>query len=81
VSPRERAFRARIAAHMMHSLHDAREITRSARRAFLDRFEREVDPDDALSPKERALRADHARRSYFSALALRSAQARRRRKT
>jgi hypothetical protein len=66
---------------MMHSLHDAREITRSARRAFLDRFEREVDPDHALSPQERARRAEQARRSYFTALALRSAQARRRQRS
>lgn len=75
--PDNRQLRARIAAHAMHAQHDGRRVTRSARKAFLDRFEREVDPDELLSPQERARRADQARRSYFSALALKSAQARR----
>jgi hypothetical protein len=61
----------------MHSRNDGRRITHSARKVFLDRFEREVDPDQALSPKERAQRAHQARRSYFNALALKSAKARR----
>ncbi|MGY1695450.1 transposase [Geodermatophilus sp. SYSU D00814] len=39
--------------------------------------EREVDPDGVLSPAERARRAGHARTAYFTRLALRSAQARR----
>jgi hypothetical protein len=51
-----------------------------ARQAFLDRFEREVDPDGTLPPAERARRAEHARKAYFAKLALKSAQARRRRK-
>jgi len=51
--------------------------TQPARRALLDRFEREVDPDGALPPDERARRAAHARKPYFTRLALRSAQARR----
>ncbi len=76
--PEHRQLRARIAAHAMHARHDGRRVTRSARKAFLDRFEREVDPDDVLPHQERARRADQARRSYFCALALKSAQARRR---
>lgn len=77
MTPRERALRGRIAAHAMHSRNDGRRITTPARKVFLDRFEREVDPDQILSPKERARRAQQARRSYFSALALKSAKARR----
>jgi hypothetical protein len=53
--------------------------TANGRRAFLDRFEREVDPDGILSPEERARRAEHARKAYFQRLALKSAQARSRR--
>lgn len=53
--------------------------TRNGRRAFLARFEAEVDPDGTLPPAERAERAEHARRAYFQRLALRSAQSRRRR--
>ena len=51
--------------------------TAPGREAFLDRFERQVDPDLVLTPRERALRAEHARKAYFARLALKSAQARR----
>lgn len=74
----ERQTRARLAAHAMHSQYDSRLTTQRARKAFLDRFEREVDPDHLLSPVERARRASHARSAYFAALALKSAQVRRR---
>ncbi len=81
MTPQERHVRARLAAHAMHSQHDSRLTTQRARKAFLDRFEREVDPDQLLTSDERARRASQARSSYFAALALKSAQARRRRKT
>jgi hypothetical protein len=42
------------------------------------RFERQVDPDGELSLQERARRAEHARKAYFTALALKSAEVRRR---
>ncbi len=45
----------------------------------MSRFEAEVDPDGVLDPQERAIRAAHARKAYFARLALKSAQARRRR--
>jgi len=44
---------------------------------MLDKFERQVDPDGTLDPAERALRAASARKAHFSRLALKSAQARR----
>ena len=51
--------------------------TAPARQAALDRFEREVDPENILPPAERAIRSEHARKAYFLRLALKSAQARR----
>lgn len=51
--------------------------TALGRRAFLERFERQVDPDGTLTPGERAKRAENARRAYFQRLALKSAQVRR----
>ncbi len=69
----------RIGAHALHARYDPRETTRSARAAFLDRFEREADPEGILPPHERTRRAGHLRKAYFSRLALRSAQARQRR--
>ena len=53
--------------------------TEPGRRAADQRFEREVDPHNELSPTERAKRAEFARKAYFTRLAIKSAQARRRR--
>ncbi len=79
LTPQQRSLRARLAAHSLHAqVADPAAHTAPARRAFLDRFEREVDPDGRLSPEERARRAEHARKAYFSRLALASATARRR---
>lgn len=79
-TPSERLLRARLAAHALHAHYDSRLLTGPARRAFLDRFERQVDPEGLLEPEERARRVEQARRSYFTSLALKSARARRRRK-
>ncbi len=51
--------------------------TQPGRSAFLERFERQVDPERKLDPAERAVRAEHARRAYFALLALKSARSRR----
>ena len=74
-----RSLAGRIGAHRLHATHDSREVTERARAAFLDRFEREADPDGTLSADERQRRARHFRKAYFAELALRSVQARRRR--
>ncbi len=76
-TPTERALRARLAAHAKWAQTDPVEGTAAARKAALDRFESQVDPDRILDPTERARRAEHARKAYFLALALKSAQARR----
>jgi hypothetical protein len=59
---------------------DALKRTEPGRRAFLERFEREVDPDGTLPPDERRRRAEHARKAYMASLALKSARARRKAK-
>jgi hypothetical protein len=75
----DRSLIARLAAHESWArTTDPSVRTEPARRAVLDRFEREVDPDGVLPPDERARRAAHARKACFTRLALRSAQARRR---
>lgn len=76
-TPQERSMKARIAAHRLHAA--GKTNTTSARRAFLSRFEREVDPEGKLSIDERLKRAEHARKAYFTNLALKSAKARRKR--
>ncbi len=77
LTPTERSLRARIAAHERWSKSDPVAGTAAARKAALDRFEREVDPEGRLPAAERARRAEHARKAYFTRLAYRSAQARR----
>ena len=57
--------------------HDGRDMTASARRAFLTRFENEVDPDRVLDPLERERRAEAAKRAYFLEMAMKSVRARR----
>lgn len=65
-----------MAAHKLHATRDSREVTAKARAAFLDRFEREVDPRGELPIAERARRAEHARKAYFTELALKSSRSR-----
>lgn len=73
-----RTLSARIAAHSRWALTaDPAAATAPARQAFLNRFEQQVDPDLSLPPAERSRRAAHARKAYFTRLALKSAQARR----
>jgi hypothetical protein len=80
LSPEQRSQRARLAAFALFAKVDPVAHTEPARRAFLERFENEVDPDRTLSPQERARRAEYARKAYFARLALRSSQVRSRRK-
>lgn len=71
MTPAERSLRARIAAHTRWAgCDDRRAATAPATRAFLDRFEKQVDPDGVLPPDERAKRAKNARSAHFSRLAL-----------
>jgi len=77
LTPAERSLRGRLGAHKLHATHDSRELTKNARAAFLERFEHEVDPDRQLPELERQRRAEHARKAYFTRLALASVRARR----
>lgn len=77
-TPEHRVLVARVAAHSRWAATaDPTAATAPARKAFLDRFERQVDPEGVLAPAERARRAEHARKAYFTRLALKSSQARR----
>lgn len=70
--PAERALRARIAAHESWAATTDRSARTAPARAALDaKFLAEADGDP--------VRADHLRKAHFARLALKSAQARRRR--
>lgn len=76
--PDDRRLLAEIAAHESWARTEDRAArTANGRRKFLERFEREVDPEGVLAPEERARRAVNARAAYFRRLALKSARARR----
>ena len=78
LTPSERTLRSQIAAHESWARTEDRPgRTAKARKAMLDKFEQQVDPDGTLQPAERARRAEHARKAYFKRLALKSAQSRR----
>ena len=53
LTPAQRTMRARAAAFALHARKDPRETAQAARRAFLTRFERDVDPDGVLPENER----------------------------
>lgn len=77
--PDGKSLTHRIAAHTSWANTSNRtERTAAARAGLLARFEREVDPDGTLSPAERRIRAEHARKAFYLGLAAKSAAARRR---
>lgn len=76
MTPVERSLRSRLGAYTLHAA--GKTNTAPARRAFLSKFELEVDPDGVLAPAVRAKRAEAARKAHMTRLALKSAQARRR---
>lgn len=73
-------MRSRIAAYTLHSQVDGKAHTEKARAAFQSKFERDVDPEGVLPEAERLRRAECARKAYYTRLALKSAQARRKKK-
>ncbi|HEX2923375.1 MAG TPA: hypothetical protein VHS28_05035 [Chloroflexota bacterium] len=77
LSPSERILRSRLGAYSLHAKYDSKQLTEKGREAFMTRFEREVDPEGVLPQKERQRRAEHARKAYFTSLALKSVKNRR----
>jgi hypothetical protein len=67
----------RIGGLVTASRHDPVAMTAPAREGWLRRFLREVDPDGVLPEDERQRRAEAAQRAQMSRLALKSAEARR----
>lgn len=80
-TPAERRLRSQIGAHESW----ARTVNRSARtlparQAAWERFEKLVDPEGKLPATTRVKMAENARAAHFRKMALRSAEARRRRR-
>lgn len=81
LTPEQRSMQARMASYARWAgPADPRKATEPARKGFMARFERQVDPDKTLPPEERQRRAEAAMRSHMARLALNSSRARGRRK-
>ena len=80
MSHAQRVLIGRLGAYTMLSKHDPYEVTKAARAAFVSKFERDVDPDQILPIDERLRRAEMARKAHYARMALKSAEARRKRK-
>lgn len=77
LTPDQRKTRARAAAHARWAKQTDRSAgTAAARRAFLERFEHEVDPYGELSPNNRLAAAQSALQAHMLSLALKSSQKR-----
>lgn len=75
----EKTLAARARAHRSWAVtENPSHRTAPAREKFNQRFYDEVDPERKLQPAERERRAESARKAYFTELALKSAQSRRR---
>jgi hypothetical protein len=75
--PEERKLIARVAAQTQWAkCPDRAARTEAARAALWQRFLDEVDPDGVLDPNERERRALHARKAYYTRIALKSRQSR-----
>jgi hypothetical protein len=75
------ALRGRIGAFRLHATNDPRETTSKARATFRSSFDLLVDPEGRLPIRERARRAEAARRAHYVRIARLSAQARSRRRS
>jgi len=68
--------RGRLGAYAQQSKHDPKDYTTKARAAFLERFARQVDPDNKLDPAERERRAQAAMRLHMLRLSEKTRAAR-----
>jgi hypothetical protein len=68
LTPKQRSTRARIAALIRWSQEDPTANAERGQAGLRARFEREVDPDNTLSPAERARRTDAAYRAHMARL-------------
>jgi len=77
LTPAQRSTRARAAAHARWAqTADRQAATEPARKSFMARWDKQVDPDGLLAPDVRARLADSAKKAHMSSLALKSSKAR-----
>jgi hypothetical protein len=76
MTPAERSERARTAANARWKNEpDRLKATAPGRKAIMEHYEREVDPNHQLSAKERRKRAENARKEHLSRIRLKALRA------
>jgi hypothetical protein len=81
MTPEQRVMRARVASNTRWAMEpDRKAAVKPANDGWVARFERQVDPDNALEPGERRRRAQSAMKAHMNSLALRSSRVRAKRK-
>jgi hypothetical protein len=81
LTPAERSVRGSLASDVSWSRTvDRTARTEPGRRAFREKFEREVDPDGVMDPVTRAKAAESARRAHYKRLSLKASKAAKARK-
>lgn len=80
MTPEQRSKAGRAAMYTRLATEDRVEMTTAARAAAMDRFEKQVDPEGLLDPTERAIRAEYAKKAYFTQLSKRGVAARARKR-
>ena len=74
----ERSMRAALASNISWAnTEDRAARTEHGRQAHWEKYERQVDPENKLTPAERHKRAENAYKAHFQRMALKSAKARR----
>ena len=82
MTPAERRLAGQQGAHKRWAYTDDRTAaTAPARAGLWAKFERQVDPDGLLAPEERAKRAESLWKAHFAAMARKSIQTRKKRKS
>ncbi|MEW2382327.1 hypothetical protein AB0873_09575 [Micromonospora sp. NPDC047707] len=76
LTPEQRRIRAQIAANTRWSKEDPTAAAEKAQAGLLEKFRREVDPNNELPEAERERRAQAARRAHMQRLALASSKVR-----
>lgn len=80
LTPEQRSQRAKAAALSRWANEDPTRQSLVLQRGIRAKFEREVDPNNELTPQERARRADAARKAHMARIALKSSRVRAARK-
>jgi hypothetical protein len=76
LTPEQRRIRASLAAYERWSREDSKTALSRTRKAWYERFDKQVDPDGVLPLPERSRRAEAAMRAHMQRLALMSSKAR-----